>query len=1010
MRGLLPSCRETPMNRKVYNIVALEPLTEAVTTLIRVLEKSGQVELLRVPTEEEAYQVALQFQPCILLLSVIDAADAQLDLLKRLEKQIDSGQVKGLTVSAVKGHSKARLISDLCDYVEEPVPAKSLLFKVRILFKAIDALEKKNKPKREEVLMFGADAAPELTEAELGYKPALQLGEDIFVFKGRKPRLGPSGYVIEVEGPSPDSGQWFKEGEGWRWVPRFGEDGSETPDTGDGWVHEGKKPRYLPASGRWELNSARPSLSFRKNGKTVAAKVSMDEEGTLLLAEDTEAAAQNIIMSKIVAAQARERLVKESLAAQETDAGREEIKRLEKKRPQKNASIGKVDEEELLPEETLDDVDEEAVEKSLRRMALKKRGKKIPGAKASLESQEEEEAPWADKRQGSSGTAGGVRDKTASDEESVSPQEMQVTTREKQAQGLKREDLEGDQNLRDKMRDDADLKVKKEERKAKFQRRDLTALPESESPEARRALEKAERKRRRTSGVKAEGETAELEDEKQEVERKKLERESLEKLARKKLERLRKELAEAEATETELESGEEEAALAPEAEEAERRRLRHELGLADEGQTRAALKKLQRKDKARRTRDAIEQLEKSLGDQGIPLAALLAGEDAEEREREESQEKRPRNFRAIDSLDEDSGAFGTGKNKSGRENDEAERKKFYLHRDELDPPDGGWFESDSGWLYVPSQLFDSGFGKLDELLPAWFHAGEEEPVLEGDRWCFLDEEPEFLESAEELPAEMRRALKQLRDQAALALGIDPPPLPKKLRREKPALARPLGEVKGDHQDAQDDSGELEVEDGDPEDLGRVTAEAESDAEAKGKNGVKPEDGERGGVNEEGRSEEESEESVSSGDTKEPEEGEEAISGEPEAGLGELLHEPEVFASELLESAKNGKFALLEGVEFDLLDLRFLAQLAQQRRAGSAEGIKGVVSLLSAVVPGLSVDFAEDGDEWIDARGVVLAKLKIQPPGARALSRKEQFLLAFFRLGAAKKEARQAEAA
>jgi hypothetical protein len=81
----------------------------------------------------------------------------------------------------------------------------------------------------------------------------------------------------------------------WRWLPK-----EESPETarGDGWVHEGDKPVFQESNRKWQLTSEKPDLSFRKDGKKVASKISTDESGRVAVAADSPAAESNVKRSR----------------------------------------------------------------------------------------------------------------------------------------------------------------------------------------------------------------------------------------------------------------------------------------------------------------------------------------------------------------------------------------------------------------------------------------------------------------------------------------------------------------------------------------------------------------------------------------------------------------------------------------------------------------------------------------------------------------------------------------
>ena len=790
------------MSQEPISIILLEPVIDSMGALVRVLEKSKQFEMLNVPTTEEALQVAQQFLPCVILVSLRGSLDgaSQVELLKKLEKPIRAGQLKALVVSSVKNHPLAKNIAAIgvTDYAEEPITTKSLLFKINFIVKAIVAQRKRtDSSKSIEQIVFKANESKKSDEsvtisAEVPakYKPALQFGEDTFVFKGTPPRKIGQKFILEAEGPLPDTGDWEavpgKKGEEqkWKWVPKINPDGEALEGNKDGgWIHDGEKPAFDVGKGKWHLKSQKPRLEFFKDGRAVGSKVETDEDGNVVIAEDSQIAKENLMINKTLAAQAREEFVKKVVAFQEKEKQEEDAKKIAAK---KTAADAGAESENSIGEDIQPDIfsnkvgarKEEANQKigknksaiegeagwdasaHRRELAEKKRQKRL-----ALE-EKEAELERADRRKGKKDLGSGA-------------EELELQIREKSLEGLEKDDLEGDQNIRDKMRPEIELNLGKEEfpeglskdqlasDQNSFQKREgkvvKNLLGQEEKPkewnEVESELSEDDEKQR-----------PELDSEEEEVRRtrdaKALERAT--DRAQKRIAELRKQVLE-----------ESSRPLNDEMTEEEERALRHELGVTDRPKfTRRELKQKARLERAKASKKEIHDISESLEGRGVPLEALFPPEEESDWSQQDSDDlKKKRNFRAIDSIDKEAeDLFGLGKknknNKSGNEKSAVDEEIFFLLQSETQPADGSWECEDGVWIYLPNFVFESGIEQLDDLLPAWIFTGEDEPELlvEEKKWKFLGSAPTKVDSANDLPRAIKDLLANLRNQASMALG------------------------------------------------------------------------------------------------------------------------------------------------------------------------------------------------------------------------------------------------
>lgn len=341
---------------KKNQIIVLEPCTDSVKELLGLVREKAMAEVVSCATPEEAIQNLSGSLPCLLITSLTDNAvvPVRVQLLKRLESVIKQGALKVYMVTGMKNRQLADLFTQklgVADYIIDPVPARTMLFKVNLALKAVDNFRKiaeQKKAAQEQIVIKKGDAKkPDAAAAPVTAKgkPALQMAEDTFLFKNGGVKKAGKKFVVEVEGPDPSTGEWKQhEDKGdaqsaWRWVPNEEkaeqESGKAPPD---GWVHSGDKPTFNEETGKWALSSEKPQLALKKSGKVVAEKVSLDEKGEVVVAEDSAAAEANVQKNRekaAVAIKAREEKKKASLEPKDARAAEPEKQELAKKDPAK---------------------------------------------------------------------------------------------------------------------------------------------------------------------------------------------------------------------------------------------------------------------------------------------------------------------------------------------------------------------------------------------------------------------------------------------------------------------------------------------------------------------------------------------------------------------------------------------------------------------------------------------------------------------------------------------------
>jgi hypothetical protein len=393
------------MADKVKNqIVVIEPVTDTVSELLRMIKDRDQAEIVRFANADEGIAHARKNSPCMFIMCMIANSDIPptFNTLKKVKADIKSGSIKATLVSKIKNPQLQKLVQELgiTDYIEEPIAARTLQFKANLQLKAVDNFRRQQALKRasEEKVVIKTFEKKEGDPAAGGSavkpkeKQALQMADDTFLIKNTGIKKNGKKVVVEMDGPDPETGDWVPDEaagdeQAWRWEPKD-EDGK--PESGssadDGWVCRGEKPQFKPNTKKWQTMAEKPELFLKKKKEKVAVKLSMDEQGEISVAADSPAAEENLKRNRQKAARIRKKkgipeLQEASLpeAEKEGDAGALQKGREAKERnvngiPVPNASSGDEQDQESASLTGLS-----AGEKKDRKARIKERRKREKG-------------------------------------------------------------------------------------------------------------------------------------------------------------------------------------------------------------------------------------------------------------------------------------------------------------------------------------------------------------------------------------------------------------------------------------------------------------------------------------------------------------------------------------------------------------------------------------------------------------------------------------------------------
>ena len=798
-------------------VIVLEPVTKLVEELLKVIVQKGQAEVERVSSSAEVAQLAAQYQPCMLMACIVENGQVpdRVNMLKRMETSLKKGLVKTMIASSLKNAQLGNVITALgvTDFIQEPVPLRTMQFKANLQLKAVETIRKAEQRRLagEEKMVFkksdaaGKDGAAGSTNANAKAKPALQLKEDAFLFKNNGVKKVGKKFVLEMEGPAPETGEWKQhEDKGnaqtsWRWVPKEDENGNPLSDKGDGWVHEGDKPEFKEATGKWQLASEKPQLAYRQNGTKVAEKVSTDDNGEVSVAADSPAAAEAVERTRAIAKAKREKnrgkpeAVRTDPAKKEkaegeaapAEAAAEEekkkdnpalamLKRL-KQQTDKPVREGEVPAEEAAAEAAAPapaEAEEEGREEFKKNAREKKKGlspldflkqKMEKGAKAGEEPEAAAESAPAAEEDSAEAPELARAKREKSRRENDAPEESAEPAPEKDS-GSARKSLDALARLKGRLGAGSESAAEE----ITEETNEDSAAPAAESAEAEEesaageAIEKNSREKKdavakaaRLKAVKdrlGEEGAAPAAEEEEPLTR----REVLAEIQ----ERINSPLPEE---------------MAPE----EEARLRKKFGLEDRPEVKT--KDLARKERLDAIKKLKDLLEKNTGDPSFeetapPEPTLHDLSDDSTSSLSQSGalgDRRESLLRAFDSedkpLDEDDSPAALAKKRRQEAKDRPDLyadESNYLPVAAVTPLGQAWEAAGEHYAYLASEVRYHGFDKLEDLLPLWIFAGDKKPELldKTQQWRFYGPVAVAAKTLAEVPRPVRDFLLGLRDQ------------------------------------------------------------------------------------------------------------------------------------------------------------------------------------------------------------------------------------------------------
>jgi len=818
---------------KKNTIIVLEPSTKSTKELLGLIAEKKLADIMNASSPEEALQFLMASLPCMLIVGIPDNSfvPSRIQLFKNLERSVKFQGLKIYVVTPLNNRQLADLATQkmgVSDYIIEPMPVRTMMFKANLQLKALDNFRKQQELKRladEQIVIKKLDGGTKTdaasgSDVKMSQKPALQLQEDTFLFKNSGVRKSGKKFTVELEGPDPSTGEWVQhEDKGdaqsaWRWVPNEEKEKQakgEAPK--DGWVHEGDKPQFSESSGKWAMTSEKPSLALKAKGQTVAQKLGVDEKGEVFVAEDSPAAEENLKKNRLKAAiKPKKEKAKSGLDGLLSDDDPEEKNgdvpagASSQKPDQKNSKpgasprkpgepegessfenkIGKNENADGSPSAGVLHDRREAAEKDENHFLQDNRQKDGEEKKSDAflgltDDEAEESAPKTlspldflkkKKEEKKKSPLLSLKDDPESEETDPQGASEDVAVAGKSLNRKKKGKAGTDDalaRLKNSLKDD-DTKSTAEEEQPGFLDK-LDGSDEEEEEEGDNGLLSHKLKLKA-----AKKESALTEQLRNDPASKRAKVNDLQSLGPIKARGLRDQKKTALADIQALLDEPLPETLSPEKEE----KLREELGL--KGRPEIKPKDLARK---KRLKD-MKSLKERLGNLDLELEVAeeeeKRGETISADASEVGEPLKRRGDLARDklqgirqALDSDEAAAAEEeeirRKKSGVEEEKAKKTAlsdgyFYVPENELVPVGNAWEVSGDHYVYIDAKVRYKGFNKLDDLLPLWIFEGNEVPQLLGKtkQWRFLGKKPTQAHKVAEIPSEVRDFLIGLRDQ------------------------------------------------------------------------------------------------------------------------------------------------------------------------------------------------------------------------------------------------------
>ncbi len=291
-------------------VVVIRPWGPTFPEVIEYLGSANEVQLVECATSLEAVSIANQFDRCVLLFHAIELRDVvkHVTMLKFLKESIELERVRPIITTYIEQISVLQKLSIFgCqEVIREPIPSKSLIFKLNRSIKALIQLNLVQEVKPDSSgrsLARDLGLGFEAKESNVGlfrYLPPLAIESDFWFYPEGSPRRIGRRWLVKMKGPAPSVGKFEMEGseENWIWTPvnRLRHPFQEKEGV---WRFKGQSPLFKKDT--WWLVGVQPELMFYVRGECKGEKVGIDPSGILTVSKNSETAIRALPLFEVQA-------------------------------------------------------------------------------------------------------------------------------------------------------------------------------------------------------------------------------------------------------------------------------------------------------------------------------------------------------------------------------------------------------------------------------------------------------------------------------------------------------------------------------------------------------------------------------------------------------------------------------------------------------------------------------------------------------------------------------------
>jgi len=335
-------------------LLLVQPYNDSLAKLAAQFEQNENLRHHEV-SSAKTVETALKLMPCLVFGAIVKPNDVvkYIQMMKTLREHVKAGRIKFIILSKINNPTVMSMFaSHGCkDYIVEPIPERSLFFKVNLQTKSLIAqrkqmrhleIKKRDLDSKQGKSKGGGEMSLTNDEGEINNKLREEAAgevaskDDVWVFRKNKPKRQGGKWTMRMKGPDEKDGEWAEVGKNedgsakWRFLEKDENGKLQDPKEAKnkpGWEFTGDKPTFQ--NGEWQFEGKKPELSLvDEKGEKKSSKVKAEGDG-LVLAKDSETALKKADEGEKRKAEEKEKK-KNNLfgegrakAAEDEDAGKE---------------------------------------------------------------------------------------------------------------------------------------------------------------------------------------------------------------------------------------------------------------------------------------------------------------------------------------------------------------------------------------------------------------------------------------------------------------------------------------------------------------------------------------------------------------------------------------------------------------------------------------------------------------------------------------------------------------